>query len=1076
MLRLSGKKIRQAALESLMASTNDKQNAPDVDAVVQADKRSARAKRGARASRGAAKKSGSENGQQPSPGGNQPGTVEAVAAALAGGDLAADMLPGGDGMGASEEGTQRALRELSAMARNMRRTVSRLQRAADSIEDISRRVLEGGRTLSLSVSDEAASVDSTVSSIAEISASARSVAEAVQSLSALAQTTSTSSLEMAASIDEVSANADALTAFVEETASSIEEMAASVRNVAASTESLATATDETDRSMRAIDDSTQRVGLAVGETAVLAEEVQRSSEQGSSIVLETAESMRATRRGIEMAAETISALGERSDRIGAITRVIEEIADRTNLLALNARILAAQAGQQGRGFAVVAEEIKELSERTARSTAEIDELIKGVRESVGVAVAQASDNRQLADKGVELAERAATSLTEISEKTSLSASAIRQIAEAAATQSLESHQVTELMGQVRRRAQEIERATSEQAQTSKQIGERALHMAELTEQVRRAMQEQATASKHIALAMEQLTEVVEQIGGAVGEQHRGTEDVLRAIEVIRDAVTRNQASIVQMNYTAGQLDHEAASLRDSVGYFRLPEPKRGGHLSFGIADHVPTFDVLESITVTSSNQLSLILEGLVAAGEGAGVVPMLAEGWEISADGRTYTFRLREGVRFHNGRVLTSDDVIYSIRRTLRESSAGRWVFMNLVGAQGFSTAETEELEGARAVDELTVELELVEPLAFFLPMLCLSFAAVVPREEIEADEGSRFKQHPVGTGAFRLDSYDTKQGRVELSRFDDYWDGRKPYVDRVTVSYDEDGEKLFERFGRGELAFLREDSAERVARLTSDAEWRANTIFATQLHTQFLAFDAEQEPFDDVRVRRAVAHAIDRERLVREAYGGMAVPAAGPIPPGLMGYEPDYRGLDYDPERARKLLKEAGHGRGLKLDLWRSVPEQSASEAAGRIICEQLGAVGIECELIVVDIEELVKAAREGRARLAELRWYADYADPDNFTYMLFHSANRQSRWRTARVLEIEHLSERARTIVNRAERARIYTELQHMIAEQALCAFLTHRRAAIVHRSDVEGLHVHLVSPTVRPQEIWLADKGQK
>jgi ABC-type transport system substrate-binding protein len=94
----------------------------------------------------------------------------------------------------------------------------------------------------------------------------------------------------------------------------------------------------------------------------------------------------------------------------------------------------------------------------------------------------------------------------------------------------------------------------------------------------------------------------------------------------------------------------------------------------------------------------------------------------------------------------------------------------------------------------------------------------------------------------------------------------------------------------------------------------------------------------------------------------------------------------------------------------------------------------------------------------------------------MLFHSANRQSRWRTARVLEIEHLSERARTIVNRAERARIYTQLQHMIAEQALCAFLTHRRAAIVHRSDVESLHVHLVSPTVRPQEIWLAGKRQK
>jgi ABC-type transport system substrate-binding protein/methyl-accepting chemotaxis protein len=1008
--------------------------------------------------------------------GAKPGAVERVAASLAGGDLTAD-LDAAAGAQKMSAGDGRALRELTALARNMRRTVGRLQRAADAVESVAQRVLEGGRTLALSVSDEAASVDATVSSIAEISASARAVAEAVGALSNLAQTTSTSSLEMAASIDEVSANADTLTAFVEETASSIEEMAASVRNVAASTESLATATDETERSMRAIDDSTQSVGQAVGETAVLAEEVQHSAEQGSRIVLETAESMRTIRRGIERNAEVITALGERSDRIGAITRVIDEIADRTNLLALNARILAAQAGQQGRGFAVVAEEIKELSERTARSTEEIDELIKGVRESVGAAIEQVSSNRQLADEGTQLAERAALSLDEISRKTGMAASAIRQIAEAAALQSLESHQVTELMGQVRRRAQEIERATSEQAATSKQIGERALHMAELTEQVRRAMQEQAAASKHIAQAMEELTEVIGQIGSAVGEQHRGTEEVLRAIEVIRDAVIRNQASIVQINYTTGLLDHEAASLRDSVGHFQLPEPRRGGHLVYGVSDRVPTLDVLESITVESTNLLSLIVEGLVGAGEGAGVRPVLASGWDISADGRVYTFHLRRGVHFHNGRVLVAGDCIYSIRRTLRESQSGAWVFMNLSGAQEFARGETEDLQGARAVDDLTVELELTEPLAFFLPMLCLSFAAIVPREEIDADDdGARFKQHPIGTGPFRLISCDAQRGRVELARFDDYWDGEKPYVDRVTAEYNENGEELFERLQRGELSFLRENSAERAARLASDPDWRSCVQIATQLHTSFLAFDAEQEPFKDVRMRRAVAHAIDRERLVEEAYAGMAVVASGPIPPGLMGYDPDYHGLSYDPELARRLMREAGYGRGLKLELWRAVSEQSASEAAGQIICEQLSVVGIKCKIHVADTEELVRAAREGRARLAELRWYADYADPDNFTYMLFHSSNRQSRWRTAHVPEIDQLSEKARTIVNRAERARIYTQLQHLIAEHALCAFLTHRRAAVIHRSDVEGLHVHLVSPAVRPQEIWLSRREQR
>lgn len=503
------------------------------------------------------------------------GAVERAASLLAGGDLSGDFLKGLEGKDLST-GERRALTELSALALSMRRAVSRLQRAADSIEGVSDRVLEGGRVLALAVKDEAASVDATVASITEISGSARSVASAVSALAYLAQSTSTSALEMAASIDEVSTNADALTAFVEESAASIEGMAASVKHVAAATESLAQASDETERSMRAIDESTQRVGLAVSETSVLADEVQLSAEQGASVVHETAESMRATRRGIEEAAETVAALGARSERIGVISRVIDEIADRTNLLALNARILAAQAGQQGRGFAVVAEEIKELSERTARSTEEIDELIKGVRESVARAIAQSSGNRQLADEGVRLSESAASSLREISQKTNLAARVIRQIAEAAAVQSQESSRVTERTAEVRRRAQEIERATSEQAQAAAEVGRRAIRMSHLTGQVRRAMREQAEASKHIAHAMEQLTGVVGQIAGAVGEQHRGAEDVLRAVEVMREAVARNQASVVQINSAAVLLDDEAASLREIVKPIQLPPRATGG--------------------------------------------------------------------------------------------------------------------------------------------------------------------------------------------------------------------------------------------------------------------------------------------------------------------------------------------------------------------------------------------------------------------------------------------------------------------------------------------------------------------
>ncbi|MEO6391391.1 MAG: ABC transporter substrate-binding protein [Pyrinomonadaceae bacterium] len=1000
--------------------------------------------------------------------------VERLAAALAQGRLdtgLGDELAEGGELSAGE---LRALRELKALARNMRRTVSHLQRAAGTVESVAGRIIEGGRSLTQAVGEEADSVDAAVSSITEISASARSVALSVNSLAHLAQTTSTSSLEMAASIDEVSANTDALTSYVEETASSIEEMAASVRNVAGSTESLAKAADETERSMRAIDDSTQKVGVAVSETALLADEVQLAAEEGAAIVRDTAAAMRETRDGIEEVAGTIAVLGDRSERIGAISRVIENIAERTNLLALNARILAAQAGPQGRGFAVVAEEIKELSERTARSTEEIDELISEVRDSISTASEQASANRHVAHESTEIAERAAVSLDEIRAKTARANEAIRQIAEAAVTQTVESKQVTILTTQVRRRAREIERATSEQAETARSIGERAQHMAELTQQVRRAMQEQADASKHIAQAMETLTEVAEQISAAVGEQQTGTEEVLRAVEIIREAVKNNQASIVQMNSTAASLEYEAASLREAVSRFVLPEAARGGHLRYGVPDDIPSLNILEANTVASSDILSLISEGLVDVGAGREVRPALAQRWEISPDGRTYRFYLQPAVRFHNGRAVNAEDVLYSIRRVLRNSESGAMIYQGLVGAEQFQRGDTEDLAGARALDAATVELELSEPLAFFLPMLCMRQAAVVPREAIEADGGKNFLSHPIGTGPYLLSSYAPRAKRVELQRFADYREPELPRTEKVTVDFGGDGEKLFERLQAGELSLMREESPARIGRLTRDPEWQSCIVTALQLHSHFLMFDAETPPFNDVRVRRAFAHAIDKPELVKQAYAGAADVATGPIPSVLLGHDNGFAGLTYDPDLSRHLLREAGYDRKQKMVLYRSFAEQGISENAGEVICGYLSAVGVNCKIQVVSKDEMIQTITEGRARLAEISWYADYADEDNFTDSLFHSTHRSSIFkRLGHSPMIDALCAQARTLVNRAERSETYARLQELIANEALGAFLTHRRAAVIHRPQVEGVHAHLVHPIVRVEEVWLANE---
>jgi len=325
------------------------------------------------------------------------------------------------------------LLNLDGLARRLRYIVGRLQRAADSIETVVGEVLRGTQMLSAGVLDEAKSVEETSRSIAEINASMHSVGDSLQTLLNLSQSTSGSVGSMATSINQVSENADELAQFVEETAKAIEEMANTVRKVADSTEALAESAEKTVKAMEAIDNSTRSIGESVNETTMLADEVARTADSGSELVAETAASVSKIKTAIDAATETITRLGKRSDQIGEVTRVINEIADRTHLLALNAAILAAQAGTQGRGFRIVADEIKELSERTAASTREIEDVIKAVREDVTETIERVAVGGQRADEGVDLASRAAAMLTEIRDKTNAASDRIRVIADSTAT-------------------------------------------------------------------------------------------------------------------------------------------------------------------------------------------------------------------------------------------------------------------------------------------------------------------------------------------------------------------------------------------------------------------------------------------------------------------------------------------------------------------------------------------------------------------------------------------------------------------------------------------------------------------
>jgi ABC-type transport system substrate-binding protein/methyl-accepting chemotaxis protein len=982
---------------------------------------------------------------------------------IAAGDLTPAPAAGREGSG---DDAWRLLLSVEEMSRQLRRVVTGLRRAAGAIENIAAEVLRGTKGLSASVRGEAESVEETSTSITRINASLHRVEENIASLSNLSQATSASALEMATSIDQVSVNADALSQYVEETASAIEEMTASIRNVAENTEALAHSAAGAARAAATIDESTRRIDRSARETTELADDVMRSAQTGSSVAYETARTMRSIKEAIDRATGVIGSLGRRSEQVGEITNVIDEIAERTNLLALNAAVLAAQAGPQGRGFRIVADEIKELSERTAASTKEIASLISAVRADVSDATERVAEGNALAGRGVEQAYNAAALLDEISNSTVRASHKIRAIAEATSVQTHETANVRESAELVRQRAQQIEEATAEQASTSQHIGERAVHMSELTEQVRRAAEEQAEASKHIANAMEELTVVVEQIRSAVGEQSAGTDLVLRAIEVIKEGVARNQASIATIDNAADALGRESALLLKEVERFRMPEPRGAGHVRLAYRDTDVVLDPLHGTTVTSGDVLDTIFEGLVTSGHGTEIRPAIAERWEVSADGRVYTFALRPGARFHNNREIVAADVVYSFERVLREGAReGAWVFAPVEGAEEFARGEAGHVSGLEAPDDRTVRITLRRPLAFFLSTLCMSYAFVVPREETERNE-SVFAERPIGSGPFRAVAY-TPGRRLELERFDGYYRPDRPHVDRVTVEFGVNVEEMERRLLAGDLTLVKDPRPETLARLEADPVWKANILRAVQLHTGFLVFDCQYPPFDTREVRRAICHAIDKERFVREIHADAGLPAAGPIPPGLLGYDPGFRGLEYDPDQARALLARAGFAGGFKTSLWRI--HGSLRDAAFERIRDDLAAVGVDVGLRSVDAAELARARERGVAPILWRAWIADYPDPDNFTYVLFHSSNAGIFPAAYRDAEVDRLAEQARAVMGRGEREQLYRQLARLIVEDGAAAFILHRRSHVVHQRGLENLQLYPLTPIVRLEEIW-------
>jgi methyl-accepting chemotaxis protein/ABC-type transport system substrate-binding protein len=972
----------------------------------------------------------------------------------------------------AETQSNRTAAAIRALVANLERTIRRFGQLASDVARASDQISGRSRVLARSATDQLSSTESTSASVTQIDQSINNVRRSMEELSANAEETSTSILEMSASIEEVSRIADTLSEFVEQTSSAIEEMVASINEVATNTESFSSFATQTASSMVQMNATTEEIRNSARQSSELARYVTDAANEGRSAVEGTVDGMRKIQMSVEEAKIALGDLAERSQEIGDIVRVIDDIAGQTNLLALNAAIIAAQAGERGRGFAVVADEIRDLSERTSVSTEEIRTLIQNVQKGVGRAAEQMTMSSDRVADGVGLTARAAQVLDKILELTGRSTNSISEIARATEEQARGSAAATAAIEEVTKMVQQTAAATQQQSQTSRKIGEQAAMVRDYTKHLKRAMNEQETGSRAISRAMENIMGLVQTVLESTSILATESSAIVKSMDVIKHGSRESNFGVADLNQMANTLSHESTLLKQELGRFTLPAPNRGGKLTTAtVLWQRLTFDPAHTSASALGFMSKAIHSTLVKYGEGAELIPDLAERWEVLEQGHVYRFHLRRNIRFHNGRGLEAKDVYESFLRLLlpETKSTGSWIMLNVRGASDVVDGKTRNLAGIVVKDTHTIEIHLNEPIAFFLSLMTMHECGIVPADE--ARDLERYRTRGTGLGPFKVDEA-IEGERVRLSRNREYYIPDEPNLDELTFRLDlRSFRDVADAFLRGELDVAHGIPPKIVSELRSDPRYAPYLLTTVQLHTSYLGYDSSSAPFDRVEVRQAVNYAIDRERINERVYGGLSLRAKSLLPPGLLGFDENMRGYEHDPERARDLLRKAGFGSGFSVEYRTWDTDEFNNSGMVPLMIEDLDAVGIRVNVTRHSATDAsAPRANRGHGMIYCANWYADFPDSDNFFYIFFHSEATSIRGLFFNRPEIDARIIEARRSNDSEHRAKIYRDLNQMVIAEAPLVPLFHERLFVLHKPEVRGVRTSLVPPPVRYHDVWL------
>lgn len=519
-------------------------------------------------------------------------------------------------------------------------------------------------------------------------------------------------------------------------------------------------------------------------------------------------------------------------------------------------------------------------------------------------------------------------------------------------------------------------------------------------------------------------------------------------------------------------------------------PVQGGVFRYPLLEAFHTLDPAQAVYKMDAMLVQQIYDGLTAFDRHLRVVPALAKFWEISPDGRTYTFELRENARFHNGRRVTAEDCVFSFERLLTKglNEHNYHYFSRIEGAEEFREGKREHVQGLEAVDADTFRIRFVTPFVPALSVLSMYSSKILPKQEVLA-QGKKFFESPIGTGAFQFSRFiepeedpgvplrdGVRQG-VRLEANLQYFGGR-PHLDAVNFralwySNDyADPERPLHEVADG----VETNEVERYG------DWAA--VEAPQLLAlRYLYFPNHVAPYDDPRIRRAINLALDKRSFLDSHRITAGTPAAtGVVPPGIPFFIPKGSQSGQDLEKAAALLAEAGYpgGKGLpplELPVLRDgvYPREPASTARDGCLVACLARVGVKVKL--VEVTRYLKSddpAFRHRAILEDDTWYADFPDPDNFLRPLFHSKGYMNKFGYSSP-EVDRLLDQVWSETSYTTRNKLYHKIEEIILEDAPIIPTDYGRLRFLLRGNVRGFYLTpLGVPYIQMKDVWFQEEG--